>query len=214
MRLLPILILLLTSNLINAQTVKLTGTGLPDLDGDYQLAGTLNDRPRYTKTVGQTTYTIFCRRDGKASVWMIEDDKQNNYFGTNAATAEPPLQGWDVGRAGKDLNANFSLLVDKSPVAASASEPQTITIRLANNRNTTQRIIVRTLLGGKETVRARTYQPAEVYEYQVANGTQLYLLTEQEGDLLMSGKGNQVSGRLLLTADKEIANKTYQAYQN
>src|SRR5919202_2523662 len=94
-----LLTILLASNLGNAQSVKLMGTGKSELDGDYPLVETLNDRPRYAKTVGQTTYMIFCRRDGTSSVWIIEDDKQNSYFGANAATPEPPLQGWDVGQA-------------------------------------------------------------------------------------------------------------------
>lgn len=204
-----LLSLLGTAPLCQAQRVNLTGTNKPQLDGEYRLAGTRNGRNAYTRTVDHTTYSIYCRRQGEASVWMIEDDQGNSYFGASAATREPPVGGWDVGRAGKGLNPNFSLQVEPSPVAAPLPKPGTVRIRLANNRNATQRVIVRTGLNGQETVRARTYQPTEVYDYALLPGTQLYLLTEDEGQQLMSGRGKSVTGRLLLTVRPEDEGKTY-----
>lgn len=213
----PILLLLtglLLSTVVRAQTINLQGTGKPELDGGYQRAGTPGGRSRYIKTVAETTYAIVCRRTGTASVWLIEDSRQNTYFGAQADTDQPPASGWDVGRAGKGLNAGFSLTVEASPLAPPARSAQTRTVRLKNDQNTTRRVIVRIISAGQETVRARTYQPFETYDYQTVVGDELYLLTEPEGELLMSGKGAKVPGRLLLTVSETNADSVYSVFPN
>jgi hypothetical protein len=213
----PILLLLtglLLSTVISAQTINLQGTGKPELDGGYQRAGTLDGRSRYTKTVAETTYAIRCRRTGTASVWLIEDSRQNTYFGAQADTDQPPASGWDIGRAGKGLNADFSLALEASAPAAPARSAQTRTVRLTNDRNTIRRVIVRIVSAGQETVRARTYQPFETYAYQTLVGDELYLLTEPEGELLMSSKGANVPGRLLLTVRETQADTVYSVSPN
>ncbi|MDB5241305.1 MAG: hypothetical protein JWP57_1930 [Spirosoma sp.] len=213
----PILMLLtglLLSIVVRAQAIQLQGTGKSELDGGYQRAGTLNGWSRYTKTVAKTTYAIVCRRIATASVWLIEDSRQNTYFGAQADTDQPPSSGWDVGRAGKGLNAGFSLTVEASPLAAPARSAQSRAVRLTNDRNTTRRVIVRIVSAGKETVRARTYQPLETYEYQTLVGDELYLLTEPEGERLMSSKGANVPGRLLLTVGETEASTVYSVSLN
>jgi hypothetical protein len=205
-----LLLLLLCACFSYAQTVKLTGTGKADLDGEYRFASAGGGRNRYVKKMESATYSIYCRREGRSSVWIIEDNRRNVYFGANADTVEPPAQGWDLGQAGAGLNANFRIETDLTTIfSPPAGAAETLRIRLQNNQDTALRIVVRAVSEGREVVRARTYRPFEIYDYQFTTGTKLYLLTEQEGELLMSSKGKEVPGRLLFTVRGEDADQTY-----
>lgn len=166
MNVLLISALVLLSSTSMAQTIRLSGTGKKDLDGIYQLHHVLNGRNAYIKQTGNRVYTIYCKSDQGSSVWMIVDKANNVYYGANANTPEPPQKGWDKGKAGKNLNDTFSLVIDDTYAESTPDATKTITIGFKNNSLSNQRILVRAITNNKEVIRAKTYKPSEIYTYK------------------------------------------------
>jgi hypothetical protein len=99
----------------NATDILLSKSGNPQLDGLYKSAVDKNGEVFFSKITEGVTFSIARfiiptnQKNGGFKGWLITDATGKEYFGFTGESTVPPADGWDVGRAGIGLNANFDL---------------------------------------------------------------------------------------------------------
>jgi hypothetical protein len=109
--------LLLVASVFTAQAtdILLSKSGNPQLDGLYKSSIGTNGEVFFLKMTEGITFRIapFNIPSNQANSnfkgWLISDLSGNDYFGFTGESNLPPADGWDIGRAGVGLNANFEV---------------------------------------------------------------------------------------------------------
>jgi Secretion system C-terminal sorting domain len=98
-----------------AGDIILSNTGNPGLDGIYKSSGVMNDAEMYIKK-GESGACVISRFEIESGQngegvhgWLIIDATGATCFGVTSEVIVPPAEGWDVGRGGVGLNANFEV---------------------------------------------------------------------------------------------------------
>jgi hypothetical protein len=112
-KVLSFIVLLALPFMASTQSVTISETDNPQLDGVYQKSSKVNGFDSYIKNTAVGIYIIYKYAKDGISAWLIEDKKGNTYFGTDNEDVDLAKAKWNIGRAGNGLNPDFNIVVNE-----------------------------------------------------------------------------------------------------